>query len=70
MAGIPVLLHQTPRYSMTAFCFPQKTSPRQMYSRLATARAHVPPRVHSSRRNTTHMSPPRWAIHRLAPQYS
>ena len=68
--GIPVLRLQTPRHSMTAFCWPQKTSPRQMYSTLVTARAHVPPKAHSSRRNTTRMSTPRWAIHRLAPQYS
>ena len=70
MAGIPVLLLRTPRYSMTTFCLPQKTSPRQMYSTLVTARARAPPRAHSSRRNTTRISPPCRAIHQLAPQYS
>ena len=69
-AGIPALRFQTPRYSMTAFCSPQKTSPHQMCSTLVTARAHAPPKARSSRRNTTRMSPPRWALHRLAPQYS
>lgn len=69
-AGIPALRLRTPRYSMPAFCLPQKTLPRQMYSTLVTARAHAPPKAHSSRRNTTRTSPPRWALHRLVPQYS
>lgn len=69
-AGITMLRLRTPRHSMTAFCLPQKTLPRQMYSTLVTARAHAPPKAHSSRRNTTRMSRPCRAIHRLAPQYS
>ena len=68
--GIPVLLLRTPRYSMTVFCSPQKTLPHQMCSTLVTVRAHATPKAHSSRRNTTRTSPPRWALHRLVPQYS